>query len=193
MRINPKNDINYNDYLIDINTVKTVLVVGETGTGKSTFALDTYGLLKLRFYPDQLGFLILDMTRVEFTDWKYDSYLISPVIYQPKDAFEAFEKALNNHDKHKLLVIHIEECDMVIEDQKRFEQLWNQVGRTKNVLVIFSTSRPAKNVLSDLILKNTDLKVVFKLSTAEQSRRIIGYEGAEKLGVPGEKIIVNAN
>ncbi len=192
MRINPKNEANHNDYVIEINTVRTVLIVGETGTGKSIFALNIYGPLKLVFYPHELGFLILDMTRVEFIDWEYDSYLISPVIYQPKDAFEAFEMALNSLDKNKLTVIHIEECDMVIENQKRFEELWKKASESINVLVVFSTSRPSKDVLTDQILRMTDLKVVFKLSTAEQSKRVLGFEGAEKLDLK-EKIIISKN
>lgn len=172
--------------------IKTVLVVGETGTGKSILVEDVYSQLKSNFTPKELSFLILDMTRVEFIDWKNNPYLLSPVIYKPQDAFEAFETALNSHEKHKLTVIHVEECDMVIEDQERFEQLWNQASNTKNVLVVFSTSRPANDVLTGNILKDTDLKIVFKLSTAEQSKRVFGFEGAEKLDQK-KKIIVTKN
>lgn len=190
MKISFAEDIN-----IDLRSgaIKTVLITGETGSGKSTLVESVYSQLQSNFTSQELGFLILDMTRVEFIDWKKSPYLLSPVIYKTHDAFEAFEMALNSHDKRKLTVIHIEECDMVIEAQERFERLWSCANSVENMLVVFSTSRPAKNVLTDRILKDTDLKIVFKLSTAEQSRRILGHEGAEKLGVPGEKIIDGNN
>ncbi len=172
--------------------IKIVLVVGEAGAGKSWLVEDIYSQLKSKLTSKELGFLILDMTRVEFIDWKNDPYLISPLVYKTQDAFEAFETTLNSHDKHKLTIIHIEECDMVVEDPERFEQLWNLASKTENVLIFFSTSRPSVNVLTDSILHDTDLKIVFKLSNSEQSKRILGFEGAEKLDQK-DKIIVSEN
>lgn len=177
---------------LEFDNYKTILVTGETGTGKSCLVEEIYSQLKLNFTPKELGFLFFDMTRVEFSDWKADPYLIASIIYKPKEAFEAFERALNGHGKDKLTVIHIEECDMVIEAQERFEQLWNQASKNENVLVVFSTSRPATNVLTNHILEDADLKIVFKLSTAEQSKRVLGFKGAEKLNQK-DKIIVSKN
>lgn len=175
--------------MIDLKNVQTLLVVGETGVGKSKLMENIYLQLKSQLGVIQLSFLMLDMTRVEFTDWKNDPYLISQVIYKSDEAFEAFEMALNNPVKDKLTVIHIEECDMVVDDLERFERLWIQANKTKNVLVVFSTSRPATNILTDSILKNTDLIIAFRMSTAEQSKRVLGLEGAEKLNQM-EKIIL---
>jgi DNA segregation ATPase FtsK/SpoIIIE-like protein len=188
--------INLNDqnkHSLNLSDIRTVLLTGETGTGKSTLAEDIYSQLKSKLTPQELRFLILDMTRIEFIKWKNSPYLLSPVIYKTQDAFEAFEMALNSLDQNKLTVIHIEECDMVIEDQARFEQLWHKANNSDNVLVVFSTSRPANNVLTDHILDDADLKIAFKLSSSEQSKRVLGFAGAEKLKSSREKIITLRN
>lgn len=184
MKINLGNNSN-----IEINRLNTVLLIGETGTGKSKIAEDIYAQLKAKFPPAELGFLILDMTRVEFLDWKNDPYLITPLIYKPQDAFEALETVIKDHNETKLTVIHIEECDMVIVDRERFEELWRKASELTNVLTVFSTSRPSKNVITPKVLEHTHLKIAFKLSTQEQSKYILGFEGAECLEEHDDKII----
>lgn len=65
--------------------------------------------------------------------------------------------------------------------------------KKENIIVIFSTSRPSEEVFTDKILDSSDLKIAFKLSSFEQSKRILGFGGAEKLAETKEKIIVHKN
>ena len=61
-------------------------------------------------------------------------------------------------------MIHIEECDLICNDRKRFEQTWLDITSNtdkNNVFIVFSSSRCCSDVFTKTILDNTDLKILF--------------------------------
>lgn len=184
-----KMDVGTITKLIESNS--TILILGETGTGKSTLLESVYEKLKSKYKIGNLVFYIFDFTRVEFLTWKEDPYLGLPVIYDLEKSADLL-KGLCGQKFNKRTVIHIEECDLAYHDIKILEAIWSHAKNDENLTLVFSTSRPSENVLTNSILRDTDIKIIFKLSTAEQSKRLVGYEGAELLKL-GESIVEYGN
>lgn len=193
--LNFGSDNKNNDIFIDLKkeNIKTILLTGETGTGKSILHEHLYDQLIANNSADELQFVFFDMTAVDFSNWKGSPYLKLPVIHRSDHALDAFEMILKQPSNDKLTIIHIEECDIVYENRQQFEKAWQTAYKTENIIVIFSTSRPSDEVFTDSVLNSSDLKISFKVPSAELSKRILGFDGAEKLIGIGEKIIVYKN
>lgn len=198
-------DISGKNAFLDLTKEKlqTILLVGQTGSGKSVFHNFLYKQLMEQNSPEELGFVFLDMTRVDFSQWT-SNYLYLPTIYDSKQALNAFEllgsesasRAKNDSMKKKSIFIHIEECDMVFQDKKRFEDTWVKISENKdrsNIYLVFSTSRVGREVLSEKILNNTDLKAAFTMVSEESSKLVLGKSTAEKFNGLGEKVLVFNN
>lgn len=198
------NDLKGKKYYLDLKkeNLHTIFLTGTTGSGKSIFHYSIYKQLMEQNTPDELGFVFMDMTQVDFAKW-YSPYLYLPIIFWTEQALNALEllakeselRAQGKSDNKRAIVIHIEECDMMALDSHRFEQAWLKIAEYKdknNIYIVFSTSRPSADVFTEIIRKNTDLKVVFNLFTERDSRSILGKSLAEKLEV-GQKVLVYKN
>lgn len=198
------NDLKGKKYYLDLKkeNLHTIFLTGTTGSGKSIFHTSIYKQLMEQNTSDELGFVFMDMTQVDFASW-YSPYLYLPIILWTDQALNALEllakeselRAQGKSDNKRAIVIHIEECDMMALDNHRFEQAWLKIEKHKdknNMYIVFSTSRPSTDVFTEIIRKNTDLKVVFNLSTERDSRSILGKSLAEKLEA-GQKVLVYKN
>jgi len=185
---------------LEKDKMHTILLVGETGSGKSIFHYSLYMQLMEQNSPEELGFVFLDMTRVDFDNWKSD-YLYLPPIVDAEKALntlellgnESIQRAKGKSKREKAIFIHIEECDMVYYDPARFQKAWLNIAKHRNVnnmYLVFSTSRPSPDVLTKTILNETDLKVVFTLASKEDSIHVLGKSVAEKFVESGEKMLV---
>lgn len=190
-----KNQIN-EVISLDVTEGKSTLVLlaGETGSGKSIFHAQLYKQLLETYSPNQLRILLLDMTRVDYPDFQnYSQYFLQTPIFEPEKALETLEiLAKENIDKEKLIAVHIEECDMAVYNQKRFEKAVEALKSKNNFLVVFSTSRIDPVFLTNL-LPQFDLKIIFRTATPKDSTFLLGNETAFKLNQPGERIIAYQN
>jgi len=200
MKIYTGKDLKGKDFYLDLEkeNLHTIFLTGTTGSGKSIFHYSMYKQLMEQNTPDELGFVFMDMTQVDFAGW-FSQYLYLPVILWTEQALNALEllakeselRAQGKSDNKRTIVIHIEECDMMALDSHRFEQAWLSIEKHKdknNMYIVFSTSRPSTDVFTEIIRKNTDLKVVFNLSTERDSVTILGKSLAEKLE-PWKKVL----
>lgn len=193
--------IDYSLYL-DKEHLHTIFLSGSTGSGKSIFHYSMYKQMMEQNTPDELGFVFMDMTQVDFPR-KHSPYLYLPIIYSSEQALNSLEmlaneselRNLGKSDNKRAIVIHIEECDMIALDQIRFEKAWVKIARNKdksNMYLIFSTSRPSIDIFTKTIRDNTDLKVVFNVSSEYDSKNILGKSIAEKLE-PWKKVLAYDN
>lgn len=202
LKINAGKDTKGKDIFIDLQkeNLHTIILTGSTGSGKSIFHYSMYKQLIEQNSSTELGFVFMDMTQVDFAGW-FSPYLYLPIILWTEQALNALEmlaneselRAQGKSDNKRAIVIHIEECDMMALDSHRFEQAWLSIEKHKdkgNMYIVFSTSRPSPDVFTKTILKNTDLKVVFNLSSIEDSMYVMGESLAENFTLPGEKVIV---
>lgn len=187
------------DFSLDFakQNLNLILLVGATGTGKSVFHFQMYKELIKQNRPEEVGFIIIDNTRVDFGRFP-EPYLIERNIDHGK-SLEVLEKILektkergiNKKGNHDAVFVHIEECDQFAADYEKtaaFFQQFISLKHHSNMFVTYSTSRPSTDVLPDWLLEGADLKVVFGLSSEIDCQRVLGNNMALTLK-PGERIL----
>ncbi len=165
--------------------LRFTLLVGMTGSGKSIFHYHLYKELAEKHTPAEVGFIFMDMTRVDFTQWDSE-YMAMPTIVGRDEALGVLETL---KDEKRTIFVHIEECDMII-DRARFEKGIEQIlQENKNIYIVYSTSRIDTEYLGDWMKKYIDLKVVFHVSREEDSTFLLGNGSAYHFKSPGERIV----
>lgn len=93
------------------------------------------------------------------------------------------------------IVIVIDEYDELIRTSGKgvetFLDSISRMGRTTGIHLIISVQRPVATVISAGIKSNIPSRISFRVTSANDSRNIIGISGAEKLQRPGEMIYTN--
>lgn len=180
----------YVDISFSIANVYLTLLCGETGTGKSVFHNYLYKKLMEQNSPNEVSFIFMDMTRVDFVSWN-NQYMVMPTIVDANKAIETLEKlSTEKIDENKHIFIHIEECDMFALDQKRTENAIQQLKiKRPDIHIIYSTSSPRESVLSDDLISEADLKIVFKVASIYDSNRLLGDDTAFNLKPNGERVV----
>lgn len=77
-------------------------------------------------------------------------------------------KRAENNAEDPLLLIYIEECDMAMLDQQRFDTALitiNTHAIEANIKLLFSTSRPSPDVISKKLLESFDLILAGELAS----------------------------
>ena len=161
------------------NVDNSMLLIGQSGTGKSVL-VDKYIERLLKSHtPDKLKFILLDMTGVDFEQLreKHQVYIQEDVKFDSGKGLDVLEvtahlaeERANSNDKEPLIVLLIEECDMAAVDQEHFDSLLiriNKAASSANMKVIYSTSRPAPDVVSRDLLESFDLILAGTLSEVD--------------------------
>jgi KaiC/GvpD/RAD55 family RecA-like ATPase len=163
-----------------------ILLTGATGSGKSVFHNNLYKQLKEKYTPEELGFVLLDMTRVDFVGWD-SNFLFKSVQVDPEEAIKTLD-GLAKEQIEKIIFVHIEECDMAFYDRESLEKALDEIRKKKNVFIIYSTSRLDRHYLDDWLERYVDMKVVYSLASIEDSEFLLGNKNGYYLET-GEKII----
>ncbi len=164
------------------------LLIGNSGSGKSVFHNNLYKQLSEQYSSDEIGFVFLDMTCVEFSGWQ-PAYLIHPVVNSPQEGIRVLEELPKMIGK-KMVFVHIEECDMVYFNRNALERALKKITGLPNVRVVYSTSRIDKQYLGDWMKRLIDFRAVFSVSTVEDSIFLTGDDSAHRFNQPGEMILI---
>lgn len=183
------NDKDERKIMLDFDEegVNFILLIGQTGSGKSIFHFNLYKELSEKYSSDEIGFLFLDMTRVDFCQWSSD-YLIRPTISDSYKAIDALHE-LAELETDKKIFVHIEEANMVYADREELESAFRKIRQRKNIYIVFSTSRINKEYFSDWMKDFIDLKVVFNVMTEDDSIFLLGNDLAYNFKKQGERIL----
>jgi len=175
----------------DKEKIGFILLAGCTGSGKSIFHNYLYRELSQKYSKEEIGFVFLDMTRIDFFDWDSE-YLIKPFVVEIKEAIKTLNE-LAELKSNKKIFVHIEECNMVYVDRSGFEEALEKLKRLSNICVVYSTSRIDSTYLRDWMLRFIDLKIVFKVSSEIDSTFLLGNNNAYNFKERGGERIVAFN
>ena len=151
-----------------------MLLVGQTGSGKSHLVHTLINKFELAYSPDQMKYALFDMKQVEFVHEEIDGerlfgreFLLFDVVIDPTFALERLDElaelARNRAKLNKpqpFIFIYIEECDIACEDQVRFDNAVitiNENASKANIKLIYSTSRPGEDAVSKRLLHSFEL------------------------------------
>jgi len=155
------------------NAHNSLLLVGQTGSGKSYLVHQLVKRYESAYKPDEMKYAFFDLKCCEFNpsyeDGAKQEYLLFDVELgnAPNYGFDrldelvalSMERVKNNINK-PFIFIYIEECDMSCRDQNRFDNALitiNQNAKKANMKLIYSTSSPRPDTVSEKLLHSFDL------------------------------------
>lgn len=202
----------------DLAKMGSLLFAGQTGSGKSVMCNVILTSLLFRNDPDALKLVIIDPKRVEMAPYQDIPHLLMPVVETSEqwteairrlneeterrlsilaehkvDSIDAYNKTADERLSHIVIVVD-EIADIMMVDSKGFEGLINRVSRgAKNagVHIVFATSRPSVDVITESISANTPTHWSFTTASKIDSVTAIGVDGAEKLLGQGDLLFRN--
>ena len=108
------------------------------------------------------------------------------------------DRKLNPSEGHRFMpyiILLIDEYDdltrMWGKETDRFLEKITKMGRATGIHLIVSVLRPVGTVISSSIKTNIFGRIAFRVTSANDSRNILGQSGAEKLQRPGDMIYTN--
>ncbi len=176
------------------NAHNTMLLIGQSGSGKSYLAHKLIDRFTTAYSPNDLKLALFDMKQVEFVrpeDVKPE-YLLFDVVIDPEAGLGNLEELVDSAKaritegtKSPLVFIYIEECDMAALDHARFERALttlNKLAKDANMKIVYSTSHSSPNIVSDKLAESFELILAGELQDIDRARLNITDEtvGLEK-------------
>lgn len=190
----------YSRLYADMASKPHLLIAGKTGSGKSTVLNGIIHAL-LHDTPDADRFIMIDLKKVELSDYKYIPHL-NKYADDGQSALQALQQALTitearysdmarrrikEYDGSNLYVIIDEMADLLTikatkDPATEYIQRLCQIGRGARVHVIGCTQHIP--TIPTAIRCNFDNRVALRTTSAQDSRNIMYRPGAEKLPDP---------
>lgn len=171
------------------NVDNSIFIAGQTGSGKSYLVHKLIDRLQAALSPDEVRFVFFDLKQIEFNDTD-KNYLYENVIIDPEEGLQKLDELANlsnermqSKETKPQIFIYIEECDMAAVDQKRFDRAVIQINnnaKDASMKLIYSTSRPALDVVSKELLASFDLIMAGQLASGADAKHL-GVPYSEKL------------
>jgi DNA segregation ATPase FtsK/SpoIIIE-like protein len=158
-----------------------MLLIGETNTGKSVLIDKLTDNLVKSLSRQELQFVLLDMTGVDF--WKlrdeHQEHILCDIKFHSQTGLAMLEELAEmveeraKSNPEQLIMILIEECDIALLDQERFDTAVMRINKSAqlaNIKLIYSTSRPGPNEVSGKLAQSFDLILAGKLERVYRDR-----------------------
>jgi len=182
--------------VIDINSLKNLLVCGMSGRGKTSAIFNILISLIVQNEPENIKFVCIDSMGVDYFPFLHTQYsLFNYEEFSQMNVIQVLDfviEELNNRLKSKKqtpkIVCVIDDfadiqSDLEIIKSNKFNDFVNLIPimNTVGIYVIFSTSRVTKTFVTDKVKKIFYNRIAFALFNSNDSRMIIDQSGAEKL------------
>lgn len=192
--------------IVNLGELPHLLIAGATGSGKSV-ALNGCILSLLRNGPDVVRLALCDLKRVELSAYEGLPHLIRPVAKDGMAAWDLLSLLAAEIDRRyrlmesegqrdwqggKIVLVVDELGDLVTGYRECLEPLTRimQLGRAAGVHAILATQRPDSAIVSGVVKAQIPTRLCFAVSTAVDSRVVLGRKGAEDLLGRGDGLLM---
>lgn len=197
--------------VIDLAKVPHLLIAGATKQGKTTCVKAIIASALQAKGQSDLQILLIDPNRKEFTPMKAYADLLN-LCEEMSERYSLFEKAAAQNIRQynescekmpDILVVIDEYSDLVkkeyydkdrLDIPKRMMEcilLLAQRGGDAGIHLVLTTNRISKDVVTGLIKANIQTRIAFRVSSKEESIRIIDVPGAENLNGNGDMLLLS--
>lgn len=172
------------EHFADLVDLKHILMGGQTGSGKSIFAHSLINSLLLRFSPEDLKLLLVDMKRVEFTQYNGLPHMITDCLVDSSLVIKWLGEVLDEKKKSK----NIKPYNLIIIDTSSDIMLNNYRNDFMNLINEILVSGPSLGIF--LVMYDSRVgEEVFPLSFVSGFNTIICFATADKAG---SEILINS-
>lgn len=185
----------------DLVKLESILMGGQTGSGKSVFIHSIICSLLLRFSLADCKLVLIDPKIVELTVYNNLSCFFHPIITKPDDALSNLESLVweTNRRLEKnvvspyLIVIIDTFSDVSLKNPDKFQERSCYIAshsKETNIFVIISDSRVGPELYTDKILNSFRAKVAFATFDEIGSRCLLGIPDAINLKGSGDMLFL---
>ena len=196
---------------------KGILIIGETGSGKSMFIHSIIIDLLFKNTPDDLNFILMAKNKVELSNYDLLPHLCMNIANTDKEILESFIKIvdiikerrnifhknkvndideynLKNNDKLPEILIIVDEIGNLINLDEISNIIKNILkdGYKYGIHLILATSSYLKDYKDNNLINNFDYVVTFDLASKEQEN-YVKITGASLLKIEGDVYVKSPN
>ena len=202
--------------IIDLTKAPHLLIAGTPGTGKTECFNTLIASLQIKFSPDELKLLLIDSKVTEFDQFKRVPHLLMPPFNDPDKALSVLNQIADEIDqRYKIMrdagaknitefnsgtgnampyiVLIIDELADLVTDRMHDVECAiariAQKGRAAGVHIVVSTQCISPDIVSGVLKANFQSRICFKVSTEQESLRVLDAKGAETLLGNGDMLL----
>lgn len=216
--VNVGKDEKGEEHFEDILKFPHLLVIGETGSGKSTLFHSFIVDIIKKYTKDKVNLGLIDCKGVEFEIYKNLPHLICPIVNKMESAVELLENVMlemsrrfdlfqdlglrniqqyNKTQKEQLPynIIIIDELAPIISNARAKQLIIHliKISRAAGIHLIIGTQRLKSDTLPYELKEFILTRICFKVNIKEQSEEYFDFAGGENLKGNGEMLFYKAN
>lgn len=187
----------------NIRELKSILVAGSSGGGKSVCLSNILCSLICYSKPEELGLALVDLKRCEFELFKNADHLVCPVQFEYNGALKMLQDVKQTIekryiemqklgirkatvDKFPILVVMIDEYAELARhsNKNELDDIVSSIastGRACNVFIIIATQHAVSTIISNTIKSNLQSRIGLKTKNIAQSNCILGVKDCVNL------------
>lgn len=195
---------------VDVSAMPHILIAGATGSGKSVALNSLICSMLYCATPERVRFVMIDPKRVELAAYAGLPHMAAPICTDTWEAIDLLRsicammdsrykrlaklgvRDVGQTDIPRVIVIIDELADLMLMSRKTVEPLIvriAQIGRAAGIHLIAATQKPLVSVITGLIQANMPCKLALQTASVNDSVRILGHKGAEKLVGRGDALL----
>ena len=200
--------------IIDLTKAPHLLIAGTIGTGSTECVNTLIASLLFKFKPDELKLLLIDYKAVAFDQYERVPHLLIPPVNDPDKALSALNQIADEIDqRYKIMaeagvknitgfnsnidnaknampyIVVIANLSMNKNDMELAIVRIAQKGRAAGVHIVVSTQCISPDVVSGVLKAHFQSRICFKVSTEQESLRVLDAKGAETLLGNGDMLL----